>query len=225
MSQGLWLRRRGASLAIAMICASFGFMPGLAGRASAVVLSSAGSTATLPGLDTYPPGSVEDGVELNKNFTSVNGLFTGTLDTWVYTDSVSGDLDFVYQLLNTTTGPADSLDRLSVSSFGGWSSDVDYAPIPTNPNGVGPTSGDRLGGVIGFNFTGDEIAPGEISDYLIVKTNATQVGEGTGSIIDGDSAQAEVQVPFGIAPMPEPASLGLLVIGAGMLSARRRRRI
>jgi hypothetical protein len=140
----------------------------------------------------------------------------------VYTDTVSGDLDFVYQLLNTTTGPADSLDRLSVSDYGGFSTDVDY--VPDLPE-IAPSSADRLGGVVGFNFTGDEIAPGESSDLLIVKTNSSQYTNGSGSIIDGDSASAIVNIPTGIVPAPEPASLGLLVAGGSMLMARRRRRI
>jgi len=217
MSLRKWLRRRGAFLAAVLVCGSFGFMPGLTGRASAVVLLPSGSSVTLPGSFAYPPGAFDSSE--SDSFTSANGLFTGALTTSIFTDSVTGDLDFVYQLFNKTTGQADSFDRLTLSSFSAFSTDVDYSPLGTD---IAPIEADRVFGTVGFNFAGNSLAPNDASDYLIIKTNSLVPGLGSGQIVDGDSALATIAVPFAYS-VPEPASLSLLVIGGGMVLARRRR--
>ena len=110
-----------------MVCGSFGFVPGLtiAGKASAAALVSGSASTVTPDSIAYPPGAFI--LSESDSFTSQNGLFTGALTTSIFKDSVTGDYDFIYQLQNTTTGPADSFDRLSLSSFGPFSTDVDYS--------------------------------------------------------------------------------------------------
>lgn len=129
--------------------------------------------ANLPGLpagDTYIPGATE-----TEPFTGYNAqsqvVFVGTVTSQVFSDpaepSFAGNpagLDFVYQLsnnpgnvvINGTVGAGDPIDRLAISSFVGFQTDVDYIDYVSGSNvGIVPTTADRNatpGATVGFNF-------------------------------------------------------------------------
>jgi hypothetical protein len=86
------------------------------------------------------------------------------------------------------------------------------------------------GSTITFQYEpseGDGIAPGETSDIILVKTNASSYDEdGDASFIDGGGANIDgvLLEPAGPMVVPEPMSLGLLAIGGVICAARRPRR-
>ncbi|HEY1947834.1 MAG TPA: PEP-CTERM sorting domain-containing protein [Bryobacteraceae bacterium] len=146
--------------------------------------------------------------------------FTGVGESWVYSDSVTGGLDFVYQFKNngTSTDPA---ERITASSFAGWTVNAGYVLGLDNPPNLISLSAN--GAVVGFEFTPGSfnVLPGETTDLLVVETNATDYKSGQFSIQDGSTATLDAFEPSTLAP--EPASLALL--GAGLLgfSLLRRR--
>src|SRR5206468_415422 len=76
-----------------------------------------------------------------------------------------------------------------------------------------PSNGDT----IGWRFLGTPILPGAHSAVLVVQTNAHAFTTLNASLIDGNTATALVY-----SPLPEPASLSLLAIGATALLRRRK---
>src|SRR5579872_2688584 len=173
------------------------------------------------GLPTGPQVFSQSSSYGTANWVNVGGaILQGTLNSWVYDDTpTSNTLDFVYQLSNSGNG--DSFKELTLSRFGTTTTNVGYEQTAaTDHTGV-----DRNGpNVIDWYFANASgIAPGQSSDYLVNQTNATQYTVGTGSIIDGGTAVAQVQVPFAGNNVPEPASVGLIIVAAGMALGRRRR--
>jgi len=83
------------------------------------------------------------------------------------------------------------------------------------------------GGTISLDYsTEGGIAPGDTSDIVLVKTNASSYDEwGGASFSDDGSADIWAFEPAG-APVavPEPMSLGLLALGGVICAARRPRR-
>jgi hypothetical protein len=150
----------------------------------------------------------------------------------VYTDPVSGDLDFVYQVTNTGT---DAIRRLSMVNFdksrAGAVVDagLEVAPpaLPVgffDPGGLVPATVDRSSGsgsVVGFNFAGGVFLSGVETIVLVIKTDAKVFDKnGFVNAIDGDVAKAGA-----FEPGPEPASLILLAgsfLGMGGAAAWRR---
>lgn len=144
------------------------------------------------------------------------GTYTGTLESQVFVET-GGTLDFLY-LLNVTAGP-DAVNRLTVTNFTGWTTDVGYLA----GTGIIPTGVDRSnsGGTVGFQFGSEPngVTAGESTDVLIIETNAKTFGVGTGSTIDGTVFSGGAY-----APTPEPASVGLLLgglFGVGLIVARK----
>src|SRR5664279_4305216 len=85
----------------------------------------------------------------------------------------------------------------------------------TNPFGVhDPSTVDRssLGPVIAFNYSTDEIVPGETTPLLVIETNALYFTSGFASAQDGTAGYGFAYAPA--SPVPEPSSLAL--IGGGL---------
>jgi hypothetical protein len=155
--------------------------------------------------------------------------YSGTLTSAVYTNS-GGTLDFYYQFTNNQ-GSTDGIERLSITSFAGFTTDVGYrttALAPFTAGAQAPLYADRSasGQTVGFNFTSSNQAgpflvdPGESSRTIVIRTNATQFFTGNTAIIDGFAANAPSFAP---AAIPEPASLaGLATIALGAIARRRR---
>lgn len=170
--------------------------------------------------------------------------YSGLLDSIVMLDSGTGFLNFLYQVTNDATS-GDELTQVRVSDFMGIGSagfgnaavDVGFidgvslaaagiSGAPVKPIGTNsPVSFTRTtnGTRINANFSGIGLAPGEVSSWLVVRTNATteMVRVGLGSVVDGLQSNL---VPI-LAPVPEPTTalfggaLGLLCV------AGRRRRL
>jgi len=209
-------------------------------RATIIVPAPSGITTVTPGNipglpnvnDSYITSETEPFIGYNAQNIVV---FQGTVESWVFADpsepSFGGQpgLDFVYQLTNNVDGDSrdDPIDRLTVSSFATYQTDVNYIGGTGN---VAPTTADRSaipGSIVGFNFpTGAMVAPGQNSDQLVVATDdVTTPVQGIASVIDGGSGYTGAEAPVAavILTVPEPATFGLLALAGGMLLGRRRR--
>ena len=203
----------GVSLVAALSSSSFAAMILPGGSASLVAgLPVAGSTTTLA-TNTSPFTGLSS--------TSVV-VFSGTETSTVIkgdTNNPLGGLTFVYTVTNSTNS-LDSIDRISLSSFLGFSTQVEYAG-----SGDVPAEGDRSSGgdVVGFDFFGSSLVKGSTTATLVIRTNALGFAADNMSISDGGVG---VVTSYGASPTggstPEPASLGLMSIGALLLLRRRR---
>ena len=155
----------------------------------------------------------------------VSATFSGTLTSSVIAGDATnpfGGLTFTYLLQNNVGNP-EAIGRLTVNNFAGFLTDMSYQ-VPLV--GLAPTLNDRstgAGDVVGFSFVGFPIgvgmlSPGQSSTLLVVQTNAPDWRQTTAAVIDGSVAT----VPS-LAPVPEPATLSLLVLG-GLALIRRRRK-
>ena len=126
--------------------------------------------------------------------------------------------------------PCDPLSRNTDSSFREFATATGYrtdgASVPGGfvDGSVAPITADRNAGgnVIGFQFGPPDSAklqPGQISNVLVISTNATEFTTGSASVIDGGVTTAASFQPV---MMPEPASL--LLIGGGLIALGGARR-
>lgn len=165
---------------------------------------------------------------------------SANVQEWVYSDPnanlacpTGGCLDFVYQFTDTTKGANSTypgiIERLSGSSYTGFLTDFGYvATTGMNSSGgtadIAPNGFDRSalpGDVVAFDYQGTgDVTPGEVSDLLVIKTDAHNYVVGTIGVQDGVAGSA-----IGYAPgVPEPATMGLLGGGLALLGVARWRR-
>jgi hypothetical protein len=200
-----------------------GFLVSAQARAT-ILLPHSGPTVT-PGTASFAGLTAVAGADETIPFTGLDIFnavkFAGTLESKVYREA-SGTLDFAYQVNADATGP-DSIHGVSVSSYSNFSTDVDWI---AGTGAVTYGSADRLaagnGDTVSFDYSAgaNAIAPGDSADWILIKTNAVFFNNlGNTSLIDGGTANLQT-----FQPVPEPASIGLLVLGAGMLLPRRSRR-
>lgn len=201
-----------------------------------LMASPVSAAALPPGTALFGPSTETDPVgatsvtSLTAPF-SVPGAFSGTLKTEVFsgdTSNLLGGLTFVYTLTNDGVAGTNSIGRLSISEFAGFSLDASYQ-IPVAGGTVAPASIDRnpVGDVVGFNFVpvGTDpatgfLSPGMSSAALVVQTGVTSYATGTfGSLIDGGVGTVDA-----IVPVPEPSSVALTLIGLAAASLYTRRR-
>jgi len=153
-----------------------------------------------------------------------SGTFTANATSWVYSDSANsfcaGCLDFVY--LVTRTGGDDPIERITASSFAGYSVD---AGVVTSSPGFTPLSVDRSanGAVIGFNYQNAANLTGtQSTQLLVIQTNARAFTAGLLSVQDGQAANGVGFQPA--AATPEPVSMSLLGGGLALIGLGRWRR-
>jgi len=145
--------------------------------------------------------------------------------------NAGGTLDFYYQVANSGLS-GHNLSLASNQAFALPSStfvtDVflrtDTGGLSFFKTGTGaPSSASRSGDgvVVGFNFVGPrtsaKLNPGEISQILVVRTNATQYVPGTGTISNSIVASGDSFAPFSPSSVPEPTSL--LLLGSAFAAA------
>jgi hypothetical protein len=209
---------------------------------SAAVLTPGGGPTPVAG--TYSIAG--EGLPVATFTQSLNetrhGLaFDFSLTATVYLNPTTHGDDFVYQLTNTGPNDAhsDSFNRMTVSSFLGYSVDADYAsntgtvqldspnPSDNSATTAGDVAPDEVdlsanGAVVGYGFALDDlVGPQEVTDELIVRTNSTTYTMGTAEVLDNENGMVLTSVPFGAVVVPEPTSLALIVVSLGMLARRR----
>ena len=150
--------------------------------------------------------------------------YSGSLTSSVFTNDQSNPfgpnaLTFAYQLVNNPGPGNSSIGRLTVSSFDNFLTDASFNPgLPVGGTPPSAITRDANGQVMGFTFlTG--LQPNSSSATLVVQTNTTQFNPSIASIIDGASTQVASLAPL---PVPEPASLAILGLGALAIIRRRR---
>jgi hypothetical protein len=152
------------------------------------------------------------------------------LSSQIFLDA-SNNYEYVYQVTNLSNAPGlpnppfpDSFDSLTISKIAAAvMTSVGY----NNPEGdADPTNANRdVNNNLNWNFTTTYglIGPGQSSDYLLVDTNTQSYRSGSASVIDDATGEASTQVPIYMPGVPEPASVGLLVLAGGIVLGRRRR--
>lgn len=164
------------------------------------------------------PGIVVDTV----SSPFVTPTFTGTVVTSVISGDLSnpyGGLTFIYRVFNDI-GSVHPVSRATMNGYAGWLTDVSYQ-IPAV--GVAPALVNRpTADFVGFTYFDAPlgsglITPGSSSAVMVIRTNSPAYRANFVSVIDGFVAT----VPS-FSPIPEPATLALLGLGA-CLAARRRK--
>jgi len=194
--------------------------------------TSSSAAALAPGgiLSPAPSGLPNGGSLIGSDIEPfISPTFTGSLTSLVFQGDPTnplGGLTFVYQIQNTSTFPGE-INRLTVNSFAGFGIDADYSSI----SGVlAPAYIDRsigTGDTIGFSFGkfpigAGSLQPTDISNLLVVYTDAPTFGVTLASVIDGSVAQVNSLAPTRI--IPEPSTLvlaGIVVLGGLILRSRR----
>jgi hypothetical protein len=148
-------------------------------------------------------------------YTGVDALgatrFVAILTNQVYRDNATGTLLFTYQVENSATS-IDPIRRLSSIDFTGFTLDVSSTDFS------GQVRADRSldGSVVGFiNFGPDgptsALSPGEMSAFLVIRTDALFFGDGSTSLINGATANGVTFAPLAV--VPEPGTFALAAVG------------
>jgi len=169
--------------------------------------------------DVFAPGDLGALLADTGSKSWGDASFGGKAEEWVYLDTVTGKLDFVYQVSLTATSAGQVVEGVKGFNFTGFATDVGYIDPGS---GVIPASVHRSpgGDTVTFNFGG--ITVGNTSRLLVIKTDATAFTGGNIGVVDGTQSN----VP-GFAPGPAPNTLvlaGAAFAGlAGVVVWRRRR--
>ena len=198
----------------AALVAIFSVMATPAVLASPVSIAPHGTvTAFTPTTSNFTGSEV---ASFSMSFS--NAFEQGTVYEDVYK---SGSFfDFYYQVANDNSS-TDSLSRLTVGNFTGFTTSVDYLLN----GGDTPTSATRQisGDSLGFNI---EIDPGTTSDWLEVATNARNYGStGTISILDSLSSNFSNSPDPALGVVPEPSTYAMMLGGLVLLGFCVRRKL
>ncbi len=192
-------------------------------------------------------GSIRlDSMRQGFNFTFNNGnQFTnGSVSSAVF-QRTNGFLDFVYQI-DVTSASGDNpstvgvveggVTAINITDFtdfitdaGFESDDIDGAETNFSVGSLRPFRAGRPseGGIqFTFNASGDgDISTGERSRVLVIRTDATAFGFGTGAVSAQAAGNVLVFAPTAAVVVPEAGTLALLLPGValGVVAAKRRR--
>ena len=223
---------------IASAVCAFSMFVCVASSAQAANLAP-GGTVPLPGTtlgaDPTLAGTVIASTPVTP-FVGVDNLnvwrSTGTMEPHGVLEADTNTVSIYYQVHNNANS-LDPIGQLTNTDFGGWTTDVHYpldamvgivggSVFPGTQSATEATRSAGAGGQVRFHFIGAPIGNGELAQgttslWHVVRTNAPACTLGNTAVINGGNVNV---VTF--APIPEPATFGLL--GLGALSLLRRRR-
>lgn len=228
-----------------------------------------GTTAGAPsgnpvGIDqeTSTQGGLNDGFNWRGKLSATGRIGTqgsGNYINAVYIDPSTHDLDFYYQIQNTFAGAANSKNILTstfdITDFTGFSiSDVQQLADNSTGNFFGDGGNVEFKGKTTQTITNvsrssdgsdltvtlsGNVAPGQNTAVLLIKTNATNFDQGNSTLNwvtapstpPGSCTAGYCNTPFNLANLepfaaaPEPGFYGMLSLGmGGLFFAVRRRR-
>ena len=186
-----------------------------------------GHAAILPVASEIPAVATTDNPQLGS-LVATTGVqpyaaptFSGILIEEVRQESITanplGGLTFIFQV-TSNPGSLTDIERLTSLNFAGYTVDATYfsTGIQQAPDNFTRSSG---GLVVAANFGVGTSAlnASDLSTWMVFRTDAPAYASSINSVIDGGTASLS-----GFAPVPEPAGLGLLGVGAIALLRRRR---
>jgi hypothetical protein len=197
--------------------------------ASAAILAPGGTVIATPFSGS--PGTLLASV--TSPFVSVLGPgdFNGNATEAVYLDSVTGNLDFLYQWSNSSTSGF-PIEASTDGNYSGFITDI-YSQLGGPAFGPFSASGTVAATAIARSANGANVSflfpipnavqPGETTAIRMIKTNATSFGPGTFSVINqGTATLTNFFAP--VSDTPEPGTVTLLVGALGVIALGRRRR-
>jgi hypothetical protein len=169
------------------------------------------------------------------------GHVVGSVISAVY-QNAAGYLDFYYQVVNTTSPSTSSsnISGIAGHNFGGASTSVGYytnaavfggifqSPVwfsgawnaPVMRAADRSADGNFVNMWFGPPWGSTTLNPNEVSAIFMVSTNATTFGAGWATVQNGGPASTDTVHSFQV---PEPMSIGLALVGFGILMGARRR--
>jgi len=198
--------------------------------AQATILPPTGSPPVAPTVFSTPvtgPFLADTGMQPfvatnSLGQTTINGDYRSAVFADPNNDFCAGCLDFFVVVTSSSTS-VDDIERITLASFGSVLTDVGYSTgAGSIPAGILPSTVDRSGSVIGFNFAvPNGVAAGQETQVLEIQTNARSFVTGTLQIIDSSVASVNAFAP---ASVPEASSISLTVGGLLLVIGLVRRR-
>jgi len=202
-------------------------MAGAIGSAHAAdVAAGSGPTAGPPGI------AAALGTLLDSISTAITTpTFNGTARAAVYDGPEDGmNLNFYYQFSNNSGGEGDNLHaiaRMTAGGFNDWATDVFQSSDSFGDFVAGTVAANTVDrgntGVVGFNFTPGGVMPGESTNVMEIRTNATDYTSNWMAVIDGTSGFGPAFSPT--AAIPEPETYAMMLAGLGLLGFVGKRRM
>jgi hypothetical protein len=212
---------------------------------AAIAATPALACPIAPGTSTCGPDILTVGPTstlIASQSGTISDSVSGTSIVANYTENVYRDptnpycancLDWVVKVMNTT-GSTDPIERVTVSNFTGFLTDIGVdsngAPGITNNGTITPNNVERFstGAILSWDFNGtsppNPINPGQTTVLLEIQTNAYQYRPGTLSVQNGVAGSGPAFGPV----IPETAWVPALGLAGGIAIGgvvwRRRRR-
>jgi HYR domain len=212
-----------------VVAALVGFSAVVCGVGTAWVAAATGETALAPGATVFPAdvsGTAAGTLLATQlspySYTTTSGTNSGAIASAVYLSG--GTIDFYIQV-NTDATSATPIALADMDSFQGVSTSVGYRTDGSTlvgtafVDGTAPpvtASRDTSGVGVSWDFyppASETLQPGEISDVMVVATNATNFGSGNVSVVDGGTATV-----LGFEPLVADADLALTNVPASIMA-------
>ena len=164
-------------------------------------------------VDPFVATVIENGLPITLNGSITSSVISGD------SSNPYGGLTFTYQLMLNSSS-TDSSSEVTIGSYGGFVTDVSYDAtgseiLPSNFT----RSASGNGNTVRFLWSNDGgIGPGDTSALIVVQTAAHNFTSAQGGVIDSQTVNIAT-----LAPVPEPGTTSLLMVGLGAFYAFRRR--